>query len=337
MTRMTAATITRYALPPAVTIAEVPVPEPADDQVLIAVEAASLNALDWHLFTGTPRFLRLVEGLRRPKRSIPGADIAGEVVAVGAEVTDLEVGDRVFGETAGGGCAPFTLAKPANLARIPDGVSAADAAATPVAGLTALQGLVTHGGLVAGERLLINGAAGGVGTFTVQLAVALGAEVTAVCSTRNVAMVSALGERSTRPFKVVDYTADDVIAMSLGQNTPFDLIFDNVGNRSPAEMRSILTPEGRYLPITGPKSDTGIFGPAIHIARSFAHFAFKPQTCRNFTAAPNRADLETLAGHLADGSLVPQIHETIKLDGVADALALIGTGHTPAKILVKPD
>ncbi len=336
MSTMTAATITRYATPPSVVVADVPTPEPGDAQVLVAVAASSLNALDWHLFTGTPLFLRLAEGLRRPKRSIPGADVAGEVVAVGPDVTDLAVGDRVFGEVPGGGCAPFAVANPASLARIPDGVDTAAAAATPVAGLTALQGLVTHAEVQPGERVLINGAAGGVGTFATQLAVALGAEVTAVCSTRNQAMVRAIGEKSTAPFEVVDYTVDDVIAMQQAQGRRFDVIFDNVGNRSPAEMRSVLTDAGRYVAITGPKGDRSVFGPALHIVRSIAHFARKPQTCHTFTAAPNRDDLDTLGAHLADGTIVPRIHDTIGLDGVADALALIGTGHTPAKIVVTP-
>ena len=200
---MTAVVGRRYGSPDVLAIERVPTPTPKAGEVLVQVAATSLNALDWHYLTGTPYFLRIVAGVRRPKRTIPGADIAGTVVATGPGVSEPSVGDAVFGEgDGGGGCAAFVAVPADRLVPKPATVSFEAAAATPVAALTALQGLVTHGAVQPGERVLINGAAGGVGTFAVQLASALGAEVTAVCSTRNLDMVRSLGAE-----EVIDYSA----------------------------------------------------------------------------------------------------------------------------------
>ena len=323
---MPAAVARRYGSADVVAIENVSTPQAGKGQVLIQVEASSLNALDWHFLTGTPYLLRLIAGLRRPKRTIHGADVAGTVVAVGADVTSLHVGDRVFGESAGGGCAPYLATKAEHLVHIPIGVSSQAAAATPVAGVTALQGLRTHGGTRPGDHVLINGAAGGVGTFAVQIAKALGAEVTAVCSTRNVDMVERLGADH-----VIDYTTDDFVP----GGARFDVMLDNVGNRNAADCISVLRPAGRYVAVSGPKENRWL-GPVGHLVRTRFAFRHADATFHQFTASSTPEDLMFLGELLATGQVVPEIQRTIGLDGVADALAEIGSGHARAKIVVVP-
>ena len=323
---MPAAVARRYGSADVVAIENVSTPQAGKGQVLIQVEASSLNALDWHFLTGTPYMLRVIAGLRRPKRTIHGADVAGTVVAVGADVTSLHVGDRVFGESAGGGCAPYLATKAEHLVHIPIGVSSQAAAATPVAGATALQGLRTHGGTRPGDHVLINGAAGGVGTFAVQIAKALGAEVTAVCSTRNVDMVERLGADH-----VIDYTTDDFVP----GGARFDVMLDNVGNRNAADCISVLRPAGRYVAVSGPKENRWL-GPVGHLVRTRFAFRHADATFHQFTASSTPEDLMFLGELLATGQVVPEIQRTIGLDGVADALAEIGSGHARAKIVVVP-
>jgi NADPH:quinone reductase-like Zn-dependent oxidoreductase len=323
---MPAAVARRYGTAEVVAVEQVPTPSPKSNQVLVQVAASSLNALDWHFLTGTPYMLRLIGGLRRPKRVVHGADVAGTVVAVGSDVTAFDVGDRVFGECGGGGFAPYVAAKASGLVAIPDGVDLEAAGATPVAGLTALQGLRTHGATTPGDHVLINGAAGSVGTFSVQIAKALGAEVTAVCSTRNVEMVRRLGADH-----VVDYTSDDFVS----GGARFDVMLDNVGNRSAAECISVLRPGGRYVGVSGPK-DNRWLGPIPHLVRTKFAFRRADATFHQFTAAPNRDDLEFLGELLATGAVTPEVQRTIGLDGVAEGLAEIGSAHARAKILVNP-
>jgi NADPH:quinone reductase-like Zn-dependent oxidoreductase len=325
-TTMAAVVARRYGPPEVLALEPVSVPTPGQGEVLLKVAAASLNALDWHHLTGTPYFMRVVAGVRRPKRTIPGADVAGAVVATGPGVTELRVGDAVFGDGEGGGCAAYASLPARRLVRKPAGVSFEAAAATPVAGLTAVQGLRTHAALQPGERALINGAAGGVGTFAVQLAKALGAEVTAVCSTRNVDMVRALGAD-----EVIDYTRDDIVR----GGARFDVMFDNVGNRTPAELMSMLQPGARYVVITGPKTNRWL-GPIPHLARARWAFRRADATFHQFIASSNRDDLTYLGELIAAGQVSPVIDRVIGLDGVAAALAELGTGHTRAKIVVVP-
>jgi NADPH:quinone reductase-like Zn-dependent oxidoreductase len=200
------------------------------------------------------------------------------------------------------------------------------AAATPVAGLTALQGLRTHGAVQQGDRVLINGAAGGVGTFAVQIAKALGAEVTAVCSTRNVDMVRRLGADH-----VVDYTSDDVVT----GGARFDVMLDNVGNRTAVECRSVLRPGGRYVAVSGPKANRWL-DPLPHLVRMRVGFVRADASFHQFTASSNQDDLTHLGELLASGAVVPEIERTVGLDGVAEALAEIGSGHARAKLVVTP-
>jgi NADPH:quinone reductase-like Zn-dependent oxidoreductase len=323
---MRALTARSYGGPEVLALEELHVPTPADGELLVEVRASSLNALDWHFLTGTPYVMRLMSGLRRPKRFVRGADVAGVVVGVGDNVTRFGVGDAVFGDGPGGGCGQYLTVKEDDVVQIPDGVPFESAAATPIAGLTALQGLRTHGAVKPGDRVLVNGAAGGVGTMAVQIAKALGAEVTAVCSTRNVEMVRALGAD-----EVIDYTSADFVA----GGARFDVMLDNVGNRHPREVRSVMRPSGRYVAISGPKANRWV-DPLPYLLRARMAFMRADASFHNFTAASNAADLTFLGELLASGRLVPQIDRVVGLDGVAGALAEIGSGHARAKIVVVP-
>ncbi|MEQ8840079.1 MAG: NAD(P)-dependent alcohol dehydrogenase [Acidimicrobiales bacterium] len=322
---MRAVVARRYGTAEVVEIDDIAVPTPGPTDVLIEVAASSLNALDWHFLTGTPYLIRPTSGLRRPTgRVTPGADVCGTVVAIGEKVDKYAVGDVVFGECEGGGCAPYLVTGEDNVVLVPDGVSTKAVAATPVAGLTALQGLRTEADLRPGEEVLINGAAGGVGTFAVQIAKAMDARVTAVCSARNVDMVRSLGADT-----VVAYDEEDFVP----GGPRFDVMLDNVGNRSPIECRSVLKADGRYVAISGPKENRW-FGPVGHIARAWFTFRRSSQSFHQFTASPNHDDLTFLGELLADGRLEPEIDRVIGLDDVAAGLAEIGTGHTRAKIVV---
>lgn len=323
---MSAAVARTYGTADVIEVGELRVPTPGDDQLLVHVENSSLNALDWHFLTGTPYLVRLMNGLRQPKRIVPGADVAGTVVAVGLGVTKFAIGDAVFGECGGGGCSSHLKVDASAVVAIPEGVSFEAAGATPVAGLTALQGLRTHGSVQAGDRVLINGAAGGVGTFAVQISKALGAHVTAVCSSGNVEMVSALGADT-----VIDYTRDDFVS----GGDQFDVMLDNVGNRTPAECLSVLRPSARYVAVSGPKANRWL-GPVPYVVRTALAFWRAGPSFHQFVASPVEADLAFLGELLADGSLVPAIDRVIGLDEVAAGLREIGTGHTKAKIVVKP-
>ena len=212
----------RYGTPEVLELRSIPTPEPGPGQVLIEVVSSSVNAYDWHMTTGTPYMARSVAGLTRPKNPIPGADVAGVVRSVGGDVSGLQPGDEVFGEIGHGAFAEFAVASPRALTLKPVGVDFQAAAATPLAALTALQGLRDHGGVGAGTRVLVNGASGGVGTFAVQIAKALGAEVTAVCSTGKVEMVASIGAD-----RVIDYTSQDFTELVGDQ----DVLLDNAGMR----------------------------------------------------------------------------------------------------------
>jgi NADPH:quinone reductase-like Zn-dependent oxidoreductase len=323
---MTAVTARSYGGPEVLTTEELPVPTPQAGELLVEVRATSLNALDWHFLTGTPYLMRVMFGLRRPKRIVRGADVAGVVVAVGAGVSGFGIGDQVFGEGTGGGCGQYLTVEQTDVAAIPDGVSFEDAASTPVAGLTALQGLRTYGAVQPGDRVLINGAAGGVGTMAVQIAKALGAEVTAVCSTRNVDMVRELGAD-----EVLDYARDDFV----DGGARFDVMLDNVGNRRPKDVRSVLVAGGRYVAVSGPKANRWV-DPLPYLVRARVAFVRGDRSFHQFTAAPNLDDLTVLGEMLASRRLVPRIDRVVGLDGVADGLREIGSGHARAKIVVVP-
>ena len=312
----------RYGTPEVLEPREVAVPAPGPDKVLIQIAAAALNAYDWHMTTGTPYMARTVAGLTRPKNPIPGADMAGVVVAVGDDVAGFAVGDEVFGDIGFGAFAEYAVASPRALAHKPAGVGFADTAATPMAGMTALQAL-RRGGVEAGMRVVVNGASGGVGTYAVQIAKALGAEVTAVCSTRKVDMVRSIGAD-----QVIDYTAQDFVEVVAGQH----VLLDNVGTRPWRETRRVLGEGGIQVATTGHKH--ALFGPLRnHLARQVAS-TFDSRRFTWFTASVKQADLETLGGMLASGRIRPVIEATYPLDQVPTALRELGEGHSVGKKVI---
>jgi NADPH:quinone reductase-like Zn-dependent oxidoreductase len=312
-----------YGTPDVLELADVDPPQIDDGQMLVRVHAAAANPLDWHFLTGTPYFLRLMAGLRRPKEPVRGVDVAGVVERVGTGVTGFAPGDRVFGG-ARGSFAELAAVRPSGVAAIPDGLSFAEAAALPVAAITALQGLRDHGGLQAGQSVLINGAAGGVGTYAVQIAKAMGAEVTGVCSTHNVEMVRSLGADH-----VVDYTTDDFAV----EGREYDVILDNVGNRSLADCRRSLTPTGVYVMVSGPK--TGKFlGPAKRMVASKLMFLFSRRRSVTFTANETAAELQALVDMIEDGTLRSVIDRTYPLADTAEAMRYLETGHARAKVII---
>ncbi len=297
-------------------------PVPGDGEVLIEVRAASVNKGDWHLLHGEPFLVRPSAGLWRPKHPILGADVAGVVVATDRGATRFQPGDAVFGDLSAagrGGFAEYVAAPEAALARKPAGVSFTDAAATPTAGVTALQGLRTHGRIQPGQQVLINGASGGVGTFAVQIAHALGATVTAVCGTRNVEQARRLGADA-----VIDYTQEDFTQG--GQR--YDLVFDTVGNRSVAEYRQVLAPQGRFV--------TTAYLPALALLGPWLAWRGGP-SMQNMMARPNRADLDFLAGLLEERRLTPVIDRCFPLAEVPAALRYVGAGHARGKVVVVPE
>jgi NADPH:quinone reductase-like Zn-dependent oxidoreductase len=321
--QMRAATIDRYGSPDVIAITTIDRPTPSAHEVLVGVRAAAVNPLDWHMLTGTPWLLRLQGGFRTPKTKVLGVDIAGVVEAVGQDVTRFVVGDEVFGG-ARGGFAEHAVVKEATLMHKPDNVTFEAAAAVPVAALTALQGLRDHGKLQAGQHVVINGASGGVGTYAVQLAKHLGAEVTGVCSTRNVDMVRDLGADH-----VVDYTAEDFT-----NGGPYDLLLDNVGNRKSSQIKRCLTPTGTYVGVGGPKGR--ILGPLKHMIKSMASFALSKRRAASFMAKHTHDDMELLRSLLASGELRSVIDTVYPLVKIGDALRHLETGRARGKIIVTP-
>lgn len=327
-TTMRAAVHERYGRPEeVVTVRTVPVPEVGPDDALVRVGAASVNPLDWHYVTGLPMFARPTLGLRRPKRQVPGADVAGVVAAVGSAVTRFQPGDRVFGEVAGGGFAEFVVAPADWLVPVPDGVETEVAATIGVAAETALQGLRDWGRLQPGQRVLVNGASGGVGSFAVQLARALGAShVTAVCSTGNVEAA-----RRGGADQVVDYTREDV--RDLGET--FDLFFDNAGSLSLRDSRRLVSPGGSYVMVTSPKSTW--VRPLPRMLRLPVYFAFGSQRAPAFkVASRNRADLELLIDLVARGLVTPVMEHRWPLADAPEALRVQGEFHAKGKSVVIP-
>ena len=323
-TTMRAIVQDRYGPPNVLGIREWPTPTPADDQVLIRVVASSLNIYDVHMTSGKPYMARAVAGPTKPKYPVPGADVAGVIERVGADVTDWKPGDAVFGDIGMGAFAEFAKAKPAAIARKPEGVTFAQAAAVPLAALTALQGLRDVGGLREGQRVLVNGASGGVGTFAVQIAKALGAaEVTAVCSTTKVATAIAIGAD-----RVIDYTQADYTATERG----YDILFDNVGNRGWRDTSKVLADTGINVSITGPKH--ALMGPMRNFVVRKVMSIPGSKRMTWFTAHVDQADLEVLAGMLESGAVVPVIEATYPLERVPDGLAYLGEGHASGKIAV---
>jgi NADPH:quinone reductase-like Zn-dependent oxidoreductase len=312
----------RYGRPKVLELRDVETPQPADDQVLVRVSASSVNPADWYAVTG---FLpaRMGNGLRRPKTTAVGGDVAGVVESVGAAVTTIRPGDEVFG-TATGAWAELAPAREIRLAPKPPGVSFAEAAAVPVAGCTALQALRDHGRVEPGQRVLVNGASGGVGTYAVQLAKAFGADVTAVCSTGNVELARSLGAD-----RVVDYTRENFTRIG----EPHDLLLDIAGSRPLGALRRVLTPDGTVVVIGGRMTYRGL-GPLPHIGATLVMSKLRRRKVGFFVAKIQRDDLAYLGSLLEAGTVRSVIDRTYPLEQTADALAYLGEGHARGKIVV---
>ncbi len=323
-TTMNAITQDRYGTPDVLELREVERPEPVGEQVRLKVVAASLNMYDWHMTTGTPYLARMVAGLRVPRHPIPGADVAGVVESVGDAVQSLGPGDEVFGSVGYGAFAEYVCARESKLVAKPATVSFEQAAATPMAGLTALEGLRDVGSLRPGQRVLVNGASGGVGTFAVQIAKALGAaHVTAVCSSTKLDTARSIGADH-----VVDYTREDFTATE----RDYHLLFDNVGLRPWGETKRVLTNDGIQVMATGPKKPW--LGPFGHFLPMKLLSIPDSRSMTWFTAGTGRSDLQDLSGLLETGDLEPVIEAVYPLEKTPDALRYLGEGHAAGKLVI---
>ena len=302
---------------------EVDKPVPADNEILVKLRTAAVNPLDWHYMRGSPYIMRLGSGLGRPKDSRLGVDFAGTVEAVGSAVTRFRPGDEVFGGASGAFAEYLTVADDRAVAHKPGKVTFAEAAAVTIAGITALQALRDKGTLEPGQRVLINGASGGVGTFAVQIARAIGAEVTAVCSTRNVEMVRSLGADH-----VIDYTKEDYTE----SGETWDVIIDNVGNHSLLKNRKVLSPEGTFVIVGGPAGDW--VGPLARPVGAALLSPFVGQDYVMLLARLKQEDLEILGELMAEGKLKPVIDRHYPLDEVAEAIRYSEAGHARGKIII---
>jgi NADPH:quinone reductase-like Zn-dependent oxidoreductase len=311
-----------YGSDDGVELREVERPVIEDHQVLLRVHASSVNPAEWYLVHG-PFFARIGSGLRRPKSLSIGGDVSGRVEAAGKDVTEFQPGDDVFG-TSGGAWAEYAAARELRLVKKPANVSYEEAAAVPVAALTALQALRDHGKVRAGQKVLINGASGGVGTFAVQLAKVFGAEVTAVCSTRNVEQAGALGADH-----VVDYTQEDFTR----SGERHDLMLDIAGSRPFLEFRRVLTPKATVVAVGAPMSARGL-GPLKHIIGTRVTSLGRSQSVVNFVAKITKEDLAFMSEQLAAGTVKSVIDRRYELSRLPDALRYLGEGHARGKIVI---
>jgi NADPH:quinone reductase-like Zn-dependent oxidoreductase len=303
-------------------ITEIDLPKLDDDRVLVRVRATSINRGDWYTLAGKPALARpMMGGIRRPKDLQLGGDFAGVVEAVGKDVTDFAPGDEVFGGRAGA-FSEYVAAKD-SLALKPSNITFEEAASIPVSALTALQALRDHGALRAGMRVLVNGGSGGVGVFAVQIAKALGADVTAVCSTRNVAQARELGAD-----RVVDYTKDDFTR----SGEQYDLILDIAGSRSWRACRRVLKPGGRVVLVGGPMR-TPLVGPMGHLAWMKLASIGSSRKAVFFIAKFGRADMDTLRELVASGKVRPVVDRVYPFGEIGDALREMGRGHVQGKLV----
>ncbi|CAA9277670.1 MAG: Bifunctional protein: zinc-containing alcohol dehydrogenase; quinone oxidoreductase (NADPH:quinone reductase); Similar to arginate lyase [uncultured Chloroflexia bacterium] len=320
---MKAVVYTKYGSPDVLQLKEVEKPTPKDNEVLIRIHAASANAADWHLLRGDPFLLRLGYGLLKPNNTILGADIAGRVEAVGNNVTQFQPGDEVFGDISGcglGGFAEYVSVPEHAVISKPASMTFEEAAAVPMAAVTALQGLRDKGQIQPGQKVVIHGASGGVGTFAVQIAKAFRAEVTAVCSTRKVDLVRSIGADH-----VIDYTQEDFTKN--GQR--YDLILAANGNRSMFEYKRALAPTGRYVVTGGSMAQlfqAMLLGPLLSTAGR--------QKMGNVLARPNQKDLACMKELLEAGKVIPVIDRCYPLSETAEAIRYLEAGHARGKVVI---
>jgi NADPH:quinone reductase-like Zn-dependent oxidoreductase len=315
-----------YGPPDVLAVENVEKPVPADDQVLVEVHAASINPLDWHYMRATPYLMRMDSGIGKPVNPRLGVDFAGVVVSVGKDVTRFKPGDEVFGGRFGALAEYVAVSEDGSIARMPENLGFEQAAAVNVAAVTALQALRDRAGLKAGQTVLINGASGGVGTFAVQVAKALGGEVTGVCSTRNVALVRSLGADH-----VVDYTREDFT-----QGTArYDVVMDNVANRGVLEVRRVLKPAGKYVVIGGGGPDANPWvGPFATPLRAMVVSWFVDQDMGMFVSQGSGEDLVVLGELMEEGRVRPVIDRTYPLSDIVEAMRYLETGRARGKVIV---
>lgn len=312
-----------YGSPDVLRYQRAAIPTPADDQILVKVASASVNPYDVHFMTGSPYILRLMAGIGAPENAHIGSDFAGTVVAVGRNVTALEPGDRVFGGADHAFSEYLVRGATGSVVRIPDGVSFEQAAGIPIAGVTALQALRDHGQLKSGQRVLINGASGGVGTYAVQIARAMGAHVTGVCSGRNVELVSSLGADQVFNYKQENY-------LESGQK--FDLIVDMVGNHSPIENQGVLTPNGRLVIVGGSKGNW--IAPFVVPVKAAIANRFTDQELMSFTARMEPEDLAAVAEMIAAGDVRTVVDRHYPLSDTAEAMRYSASRRASGKIII---
>ncbi len=318
-----------YGPPDVLELADVEKPVPADNQVLVRVRAAGINPLDWHYMRGNPYLMRLESGMGAPRNPRLGVDFAGTVEAVGKDVTRFRPGDEVFGGKFGALAEFIAIPENGLLAGKPDRLTFEQAGGVDVAGLTALQALRDRAQVRPGQKVLINGASGGVGTFAVQIAKALGAEVTGVSSTRNLALVRSLGADH-----VVDYTQEDFTAGS----ARYDVVLDNVGNLSPRAVRRVLTPQGKFVLIGGGGPDAGPWiGVFLPMIKTLVLSWFVDQDMGVFLSHSSAEDLAVLRDMMQDGRVTPVVDRTYPLAEVADAMRYLEAGHARGKVIVTVD
>jgi NADPH:quinone reductase-like Zn-dependent oxidoreductase len=326
--RMKAA-YTRYGPPDVIEVDDLDKPVPRDNEVLIKVRAASVNPLDWKTMTGGPYIVRLLLGLRKPKIKQLGVDVAGQVETVGRNVTQFKPGDAVFGTCCGAfaeyacTCQSAKLMKSALVIK-PDNVTFEQAACAPIAALNALQGLRDKGRIQPGQKVLINGAAGGVGTFAVQIAKSFGTDVTSVCSTRNVDMVRSIGAD-----RVIDYTQDD---FTKGEQR-YDLLLDNVGNHSLSACRRVLNPKG-ILVMVGAPNDLRVIDLLARLIGALVLSWFVSQKLVIFLARSNTEDLTIVGQLMATGKVTSVIDRRFSLSEVPEALRYLEEGHARGKVAI---
>jgi NADPH:quinone reductase-like Zn-dependent oxidoreductase len=321
-TTMKAIVAPRYGSAEVLEYRDVPKPVVGDDDVLVRVHASSVNPADWHGMTGTPFLVRIAGGgFRKPKQPILGSDVAGSVEAVGANVTEFRPGDEVFGGRAGAYAEYVTATSKSAIVPKPANVTVEEVAGVAIAGLTALQGLRDKGKVRAGQKVLINGASGGVGTYAVQIAKSYGAEVTAVCSTRNVEMVRSIGADH-----VIDYTQEDFT-----HSGQYDLFYDAIGNRSLTACRRAIKPGGIYVGVSGPKQMYRLFPRMLRMA---VLSLFGSRKMGPMLAKHTKEDMAALADLLESGKVRTVIDRRYPLSETADAMRYQEQGHAQGKTVI---
>jgi NADPH:quinone reductase-like Zn-dependent oxidoreductase len=312
----------QYGPPAVLKLEDIEKPTAGDDEVLIRVRAASVNPLDSHLMRGEPYIIRAMTGLRRPKATRTGVDLAGQVEAVGSNVTQFQPGDEVFGGGRGA-FAEYVCAGENKLSLKPSYLTFEQAATLPVAAISALQGLRDKGRVQQGQKVLINGAAGGVGTFAVQIAKSFGAHVTGVCSTRNVELVRSIGAD-----QVIDYTQEDFTQRQEG----YDVMLDCVGNRPLSACRRVMSSKGNYVMVGAPAG--GWIGPLARSVKAVLLSRFVSQNLFMFLASPNKEDLVVLKELVEAKRVTPVIDRCYPLSEVPEAIRYLEEGHAQGKVVI---